>query len=349
MLFNLKLGLFAAAVAAASADEGSLRILHNVRHSNKQRSHANGVNRVESKPRSGGTQALPCLLLEKVKETGHGVVRSWHCTLEGEDVKKAGYEGSQATVAIDGIGFVNDAYDGELSSGDTKILATNAVIDSTDAKLTITASSHITFSHVQTRRKLKSSTGTQKVLVVRVTLSDGKAPQSSASLMSDKVFGTSGDVVNAKSVFEGCSHGKMQVVPATGSGVTNGVMELTSSAGSSGTDDQIYDDVLSKLRAHFSVSDLATSFEFILIAIPDGIMNGAWAYPQTPYSIYGDPNVLYPTMTVHEMGHNLNLDHASEGADTNGDHQGMMGYVIGKNLFCYILCFRIANNLLRRS
>ncbi|CAJ1931135.1 unnamed protein product [Cylindrotheca closterium] len=347
MFFNIKLGLLAAAVAAASADDGNLRKLHDVRshETHDVRSHGkNGVNRVESKSRSGGTQTQPCVLVERVQETEEGAEKSWYCLLKGEDALEAGF-----SVAIEGIGFVNDAYDGKLCSGTIEMLATNAVINSSELTLTITADSEITFPPVQNRRKLKSSTGIQKALVVRVTTSDGKAPEPSAAQMSDKVFGTSGDIVNAKSVFEGCSHGKMKVVPATGDGVINGVIEITSSAVSIPKGDHaIYNDVLEKLETHFSVTDLASIFEFVLIGIPDGTMKGAWAYAQTPYSIYGDPNILYPTMTVHEMGHNLNLHHANEGTSkegVNGDHQGMMGYVIDHDEgLAAKLCYNPAKN-----
>lgn len=245
----------------------------------------------------GGYQTEPCLLLERIQETPEGPVSTWHCELKGElDVESAGYQGTSAIVDIEGIGFIYEEYDGELVSGSTMILAEGAEI--AHHTLFINEDTPITFSAAHHRRKLKSSLGTKSVLIVRVTTSDGKTPEPSLATMSDKVFGTDGDEVNTKSVFEGCSHGKMQIVPATGNGVVNGAMELTSSADSTGGEFPIYNDVLSKLRSHFAVDDLDTAFDFILIAIPDNIMSGAWAFPQTPYSIYGDPTIIYPTFTV---------------------------------------------------
>lgn len=57
------------------------------------------------------------------------------------------------------------------------------------------------------QRHLNRLTGTQKLLVVRITDSEGNAPAGSAEYYSDKFFGTDGDLETPKSQLNGCSHG----------------------------------------------------------------------------------------------------------------------------------------------
>ena len=53
--------------------------------------------------------------------------------------------------------------------------------------------------------------GAKPILVVRVTDSDGKVHPDTPAIISDKIFGTSGDSLNAKSQFAACSFGKLQI------------------------------------------------------------------------------------------------------------------------------------------
>lgn len=43
-------------------------------------------------------------------------------------------------------------------------------------------------------------------------------------------------------------------------------------------------------------------------------------------SVYNDDWCNYPSGQVHEIGHNLDLEHAGEGSEEYGDQTGMMGY-----------------------
>jgi len=53
--------------------------------------------------------------------------------------------------------------------------------------------------------------GKKPILAVKVTDSGGLVHPDSANMISDKIFGTSGDKVNIKSQLEACSHDKLQV------------------------------------------------------------------------------------------------------------------------------------------
>ena len=64
-----------------------------------------------------------------------------------------------------------------------------------------------------TRRRLASYHGTKPVLVVKVIDADNLSHPDSPSVMSDKVFGTSGDSSTMTSQFAACSFNKLQIVP----------------------------------------------------------------------------------------------------------------------------------------
>ncbi len=57
------------------------------------------------------------------------------------------------------------------------------------------------------QRRLNKLTGTKKLLVVRITDSEGLAPAGNAAFYSDKFFGTKEDLETPKAQLNGCSHG----------------------------------------------------------------------------------------------------------------------------------------------
>ena len=48
-------------------------------------------------------------------------------------------------------------------------------------------------------------------------------------------------------------------------------------------------------------------------------------------SIYNDVSCRSASTQVHEIGHNLNLDHSGDGNDEYEDETGLMGYSISSN------------------
>lgn len=78
------------------------------------------------------------------------------------------------------------------------------------------------------RRRLAATKGVSKVLVVRVT-NRGKAPSITSKQLAGRVFGIGSAAVNVNLVSQmrACSFGKLRFVPATGSGIENGVAEIS--------------------------------------------------------------------------------------------------------------------------
>lgn len=82
------------------------------------------------------------------------------------------------------------------------------------------------------RRKLLShkdyTIGTKRVLAVRITSASGEEPDESVEDIQAAIFG-SGDDTSFTSVvhqYEAVSHGQLQLIPAQGSGIENGVIQV---------------------------------------------------------------------------------------------------------------------------
>ena len=59
-------------------------------------------------------------------------------------------------------------------------------------------------------------------------------------------------------------------------------------------------------------------------------------------NLYNNDWCRYPSGQVHEIGHNLGLNHASEGTDEYGDQTGFMGYSYGS--FTTKMCYNNAKS-----
>ena len=130
---------------------------------------------------------------------------------------------------IEGIETVLRTYalendDQEPKSGSTTLLVEDAVIDGYTLK--ISPDSKLTFGE-DSRRRLATADGVQRVLAVRVTTPTLTAHSNTFADTSDSIFGNARDPVNLKSQYEGCSHGKVTIEPVEGPGITNGVIEIT--------------------------------------------------------------------------------------------------------------------------
>mmetsp|Transcript_16814 Transcript_16814/g.34632 ORF Transcript_16814/g.34632 Transcript_16814/m.34632 type:complete len:107 (+) Transcript_16814:1-321(+) len=97
------------------------------------------------------------------------------------------------------------------------------------------------------------------------------------------------------------------------------------------------------LAAYYVFGDLRDQFDLVLFAMPPGIVPefSAYAYVGSPFSYYTDDNIENTMVTMHEVGHNLGLQHSGEGSEEYGDASGFMGYSATHNPS---MCYNAANH-----
>jgi hypothetical protein len=156
---------------------------------------------------------------------------------------------------------------------------------------------HFVEGRMQKLRHL-TSVGARSVLVVRVT-SRGSSQSLSSATIADSIFGVGGRQFSMTRQFLSCSSSKLVYTPATGSKITNGVMDLFIDKNITNMGSAIENQLIASARNLLGVAKLETSFANILFCMPSGIVNSAgnfWvAYSYSPgqFSFYNDGT--YPT------------------------------------------------------
>jgi len=169
-------------------------------------------------------------------------------------------------------------------------------------------------------------TGQLRALAVYVTGRDS-TPSYSADRLASGIFGGGTDTVNPASIYESCSNGTLSLVPAVGDGIVNGVTIVHLDIDVVGTDVNGLENLVS---VAVDAAHLGT-FDVVLYCMPDGVLRqgaenwGGYTYEGYGRSVYDNEVCLFPAFPVHEIGHNLNLGHSTEGEDVYGDGTCMMG------------------------
>ncbi|KAL7543067.1 hypothetical protein ACHAXR_012379, partial [Thalassiosira sp. AJA248-18] len=176
--------------------------------------------------------------------------------------------------------------------------------------------------------------GPKPILAVRVTDSDGNVHQDNARTVSDNIFGTYGDLVNAKSQFEACSFGKLDVTDEYSTDISKklsdrGVIDIEIPIPLLGNDRSAIRAAVVTAAEEKLGFVLPGPFQHVMFVIEKCYTDCGWAayaYVNSWLSIYQGNNYRYVAVQMHELGHNLNLAH-SGGIDgkTYTDHTGLMG------------------------
>ena len=168
--------------------------------------------------------------------------------------------------------------------------------------------------------------GTKKILIVKVSSIDSKSTISEHD-MSDAVFGTYGDKRNLKSQYDACSYGQLDMVPANGFKIENGVLNLHLMVPARLTPAP-YLQYIAMATARMKAGPFRPRFDHVMLCLPPDAL-GTWvayAYINSFLSVYKDKWCTYISSQMHEVGHNLGLDHAGIPDNEYGDTTGMMGF-----------------------
>lgn len=234
---------------------------------------------------------------------GSGSMEEWTCELAEADAVASGVD----FVRIRGLD--NDFFVSEgVMSGETKLIVPTAFIEGDglvvpeDAEVTLentmpakqSKSSKSDRRHLRTRnlysnkRRLSSSTGTKKMLVIRVVANDAKVTPSSDKLRDD-VFE---DDNCLKTQYARCSFNQLRFVKATGKEVIGGVLDIDLNKNVIGRDrNTVQLEVQDAAKVHFDNNpNWRNAFDHVMICLPPGTAGDwiAYAYVNSWLSIYND-------------------------------------------------------------
>jgi len=162
--------------------------------------------------------------------------------------------------------------------------------------------------------------GVKKALVIRVTDLNWEQPPDHAWTISDKFFGTYGDTVTMASGFRDCTFGKLQFTSNYGSGVNTapltapGVLDVTVGIRlNESTQATVRSAVVAAAQTKMGFT-FPGPFDHVLILVKqcyavygESCSFAAYAYVNHWLSLYVGLNYRYPAVSMHELGHNLNL------------------------------------------
>jgi len=150
-------------------------------------------------------QTRPCTLLVKITNLGenqHSREVECYDTSTNEFLEISGETTQEELLA---------SFDSNALTSNRSTL--NGAYHSENGNLAI--SDGAVFGEVSSNMRTESpSLGVKTMLAVRIIAGNNVSPTSSAAVISDKWFGTSGDPVNLKSQYFACSNGKLTCNPA---------------------------------------------------------------------------------------------------------------------------------------
>lgn len=243
--------------------------------------------------------------------TGSGAHEEWVCELAEVDAEASGAQ----FVKVHGLS--KEFFDMEgVISGETTMAAPAALIEG--ASLEVPQDAEVTLANTlppeervtsydsssskssksdrrlrkrnvnKTQRRLQTTTGTKRMLVVRVNANDGSTTPSSAKLTND-VFD---DANCLRSQYGRCSYNKLQFVKGTGTGVSGGVLTVNLNNNVKGRDRNVVQlEVQDAVKKHFNNNaNWRSNYDHVMICLPPGTMGNwiAYAYVNSWLTIFND-------------------------------------------------------------
>jgi hypothetical protein len=201
--------------------------------------------------------------------------------------------------------------------------------------------------------KIDRSFGEKELLVIRIQAADSSTTATKAQLFQD-IFD---DKANLSKQLKACSHGKLTMKPATGRNIDNGVTTIQLNSVVGRTTQAIINEIDSDATSLFGRA--LNQFDHVMMCMPPGTMflngkgqntDGWHAYVPGDHryasfmSVYNDQWCSSVSAGMHEIGHNLGLDHANELGSSYEDETGQMGYSGIRESFGALRCYNPAKS-----
>mmetsp|Transcript_25048 Transcript_25048/g.37462 ORF Transcript_25048/g.37462 Transcript_25048/m.37462 type:complete len:561 (-) Transcript_25048:233-1915(-) len=176
------------------------------------------------------------------------------------------------------------------------------------------------------------ATGDKSVLVIRVDANDAQN-QYTEEQLAEEIFGEfaisgSTDTFNLASGYRQCSYGQLNIDPTDDPKANYGV--YTAALTNIGNMSMAELEPLALAAGNLEFCNLSSLFDFVMICLPP-LPNDkdrvAYAWAGSYLSVYQDDACVWPSVQMHEVGHNLGLMHSGEGCAEceYDDMTGMMG------------------------
>jgi len=192
---------------------------------------------------------------------------------------------------------------------------------------------------------LAQTDGIKQTLVIRI-VGGGIAPEDNLVQIRREIFE---EDISLKKQMAACSHSQLTIEPYEGTTqgiftdtINGGVVELRIGTNPTGLSDKKMEN--EAIRAAWYVfGDLRQQFDLVMFVMPPGIKPefAAYAYIGTQFSYYSNTVIRDTMVQMHEVGHNLGLQHSGQGHEEYGDSSGYMGYSDATDP---LMCYNAVNN-----
>lgn len=214
-----------------------------------------------------------------------------------------------------------DEHGDEIGRGELEAVMSNVVLFPRNNTLAVTEDSIFTF---QRRRSLQfedvaKRTGTRKVLAFTISTSDVRNTFRDYELRP-YLFGT--DRITMESQFAACSGGQLSMEPLR-DGVKD--IDLPGRASDYTPRDAAFA-AIGMYEQELGIDNLEDEADHLMFCLPPGMAQFvASAVNNNPRSIYDDLNCARMSVFMHELAHNMGLNHASKRGERYKDLTGYMG------------------------
>jgi len=181
------------------------------------------------------------------------------------------------------------------------------------------------------------SFGEKELLVVRIQAQDSSTTATKDELVRD-IFDDSDGMTVTKQL-QACSHGMFTIKPATGQSINNGVATIQLDYVIGKSTEEIYKSIDYSSKKIFGRE--LNKFDHVMMCMPSGTtietregdVTDKWnAYVPGDYeytdflTLYNDKWCSSISAGMHEIGHNLGLEHSNESGVSYEDETGQMGF-----------------------